>query len=106
MRLFNEKDLIDLFNGEYTIGSKRGDFGTICKDCRSPYNGDIGLRQAYFHADKSEGLQTITRWMCGGGSKQVDIYPTVCYDYCYYHCKQRGLLPYQQANGGKCGKQT
>lgn len=106
VKLFNEQDLIDLFAGNLAIGSKRTDFGTICEDCRLPKNGNVGLRQAAFYTDRSEGCQTITRWMNGGGSKKVNVFPTKCYNYCYYHAKQRGLLPYQQTNGGEYGKQS
>jgi len=84
------------------LGSRREDFGTVCKDCLT---GSVGYRQAYFYPDKSAGLQTITRWKCGGGTEQVNVYPTECFDYCYFHCKKRGLLPYQW-KGAKIGKQS
>lgn len=85
----------DLFDGKHALGSKREDFGTICKDCRKVEDGNVGLRQAYFYVDKSEGTVEFTRWKCGGGKEVVRQYPTKCYDYCYWHCKERGLLPYQ-----------
>lgn len=105
MKLFDEKDLIDLFNGDLAIGSKRTDFGTICEDCRKVSQGNVGLRQAYFYVDKAAGLQRTVRWTCGGGRKTVYEYPTKCYPYCYYHCQQRGLLPYQE-KGDAVGKQS
>ena len=80
---------------DLALGSERWHFGTICKDCQLPRNGNVGLRQAYFYPDKSAGLQTITRWKCGGGKEVVHVYPTKCLDYCYYHAKKRGLLPWQ-----------
>ena len=91
-----------LLSDKLSIGSRREDFGTICKDC---VTGSIGYRQAYFYPDKKAGLQTITRWKCGGGKEQVDVYLTKCLDYCYYHAKKRGLLPYQK-RGAKIGKQS
>ena len=96
-----ENILADIDN-RLSLGSRREDFGTICKDCLT---GSVGYRQAYFYPDKSEGTIKITRWKCGGGKKVVRVYPTKCFDYCYYHCKKRGLLPYQE-KGAKIGKQS
>jgi hypothetical protein len=93
-----------IVEGKLALGSIREDFGTICADCVVGSVGGMGFRQAYFHADKTK-LETFTRWMSGGGSKVVTQHPLKAYDYCYYHLKERGLLPYQ-VNGGKIGKQS
>lgn len=86
------KNIKDIFDGDLALGSERWHFGAICKDCAE---GMIGYRQAYWRADKTK-LITFTRWKCGGGSEVVTQHPTIAYDYCYYHCKERGLLPWQQ----------
>ena len=75
------------------IGSEPWHFGTLCKDClKRDELGNFTYQQAYHHADRSQPPVKIKRWMCGGGSKIVSVYPTKYFDYCFYHCNKRGLL--------------
>ena len=83
----------------HPIGTFKEDFSKCCKDCMERDDvGNFTFIQCYWRVvpdSEPEWIETIE----DGKIRKSFQYPTETYDYCYWHCKERGLLPYQQKGG-------
>ena len=78
---------------DYPIGTFPGDFASPCLDCIKPdYNNAFTYRESISEVHRDQPLKKMKL----ENGKFIHLYPSTPGNYCYYHAKCRGLLPYQK----------
>ena len=79
------------------IGSMPTDFSKLCRDCLKPdSSGAFAYRQAGWKNKTNPKLKKIKVKKCGGNIVYEYGYSSKTFNYCFYHAKLRGLLPWQK----------
>ncbi len=80
----------------YPIGTLPTDYSNLCQDCLKPdHLGNFAYRQVYLRKVSNSKPAWVPTRLPGGAGILQSVYPVEQYKYCYYHCQQRDLLPYQ-----------